>query len=167
MLTQLQEDSVREIVLGFITSNTLFTALDVSNEVKETFPQVRHREVRDTVRALFTSHIEPAGWARTDITVTLEGGNTATALLYYPLSASWDLDAQYSDQKRAQKSVKTPQIVSAAVNSSGSVTVQSAVGLTVNVPAAQATTTMQVAQTAARDLWKQMFSSQPSLFPRR
>lgn len=173
MLNQSEESFVRQVVACFMSANTLFTALDVSNEVKKTCPQVRHREVRDVVRALFITDIEPSGWARTDITVNLEDGNSATALLYHPLSSMWDLDALYDNQKRNQVSVKSPAPVAApaVVCSGNGTTVQSSVGLAVNAAslAAQATSpvTQTVQSTAVRDLWGQMFSSQPSLFPRR
>jgi hypothetical protein len=166
MLNQLEEDSVRQVVKSLVNSGTLFTALDVSNEVKKTLPQVRHREVRDVVRAMYTTDIEPVGWTRTDITVSLEDGSSATALLYYPLSSSWDLDTLYSNQKRTQTALKMP-----ASNPLASVSSNGTVMVAAVAPAASSplpvTVTPATTQAAARDLWKQMFSSQPSLFPRR
>src|SRR6185436_13338799 len=102
----------------------LFTALDVSNKVKETLPLARHREVRDLVRMLYTSEIETGGYARTPITVTLENGDTAEALLYHSLVDSWDLDAKYDAQKRAQtaKQPAMPHATIAAAHASVSYT---------------------------------------------
>ncbi len=161
MLNQLEEDSVRKIVEDFMANSLLFTALDISNEAKKVFPHLRHREVRDTVRALFTTHIEPAGWARSNIQVVLEDQSVATAILYHPLSASWDLDTLYDTQKRAQVSNR-PQApaVPAPVASTPSIPLSPATVLPTNPPVAQATP-------AARDLWNNLFQSQPSLFPRR
>ena len=170
MLNQLEEDTVRQVVKSFMDNDTLFTALDISNEVKKALPQVRHRDVRDVVRSMFTTDLEPAGWARTDIMVTLEDGNTATALLYYPLSSSWDLDTLYNDQKRNQSSnkikfsdLRNQPVLPATVSSDGTFAVVPATSTSVTTqPSAPA-----AAQTAARDMWKNMFQSQPSLFPRR
>ncbi len=142
-------DVVRETIEDFVQSNTLFTALDVSNKVKSVLPLARHREVRDLVRSMFVSHIEPAGWARSPITVTLADGTTANALLYHPLSASWDLDTEYDAQKRNQTSVKT-----------GVAPVQPVAPVAPVVPVAPPSPAPQV-----KDLWDQMFNSQPSLFP--
>jgi hypothetical protein len=155
-------DLVFDTVMLFMGNGTLFTALDISNKVKETMPQARHKEVRDEVRALFTNVIEPAGWARSNIPVTLEDGTPQTAILYYPLSASWDLDNLYDAQKRAQTLAKVPQQNPLAVApvSSSAVATSPANPLPVTITSA-------TAQAATRDLWKQMFNSQPSLFPRK
>ena len=101
------ENAVRSVVNSFMDYDTLFTALDVSNEVKKTMPTATHRDVRNEVRRLFAEIIEPAGWSRNEIDVTLEDGSTRTALLYHPLSASWSLDELYDQQKRSQVSVKS------------------------------------------------------------
>jgi len=166
MLDQLVEDSIRQLVKSFVANGTLFTALDVSNEVKQINPQARHREVRDVVRAMFATDVEPQGWARSDISVTLEDGSTATALLYHPLSSSWDLDSLYDAQKRAQKSVKAvsvaPKTTAVSVDGNGNISVKSDNPITISAPTVQATV-----PAATRDLWKQMFQSQPSLFPRK
>lgn len=180
MLTQLEEDSVRAIVKDFMSKDLLFTALDISNEAKKVFPQMRHRDARDVVRAMFTSDMEPNGWARTDIPVTLADGSKQTALLYYPLSASWDLESLYDDQKRSQISNKTvaPVAVAAAVTQAVVDTVsdviQSPAVVTAAVATAVASTALDVADAVAtnvantaHDLWQQMFQGKPSLFPRK
>jgi hypothetical protein len=154
---QTLEDLVRATVESFVQNNTLFTALDVSNAVKVTMPEARHKNVRDVVRNLFTTNIEPHGWERSPINVTLLDGTTAQALLYHPLSASWDLDAEYSAQKRSQVSARPQTVVPATIAADGTVTVTQSPIMTAPV----------VAQAAARDLWSNMFNSQPSLFPRK
>src|SRR5574337_395821 len=100
------DDVVRTVVQDKMGQGELFTALDISNKVKESMPFARHRDVRDLVRGLFTTDIEPSGWARTPINVTLENGDQREAILYHPLSDSWDLDNKYDAQKRNQSSVK-------------------------------------------------------------
>jgi hypothetical protein len=155
------EDLVYDTVKSFMDNGTLFTALDISNKVKEKMPQARHKEVRDEVRGLFSDVIEPAGWARSNIPVTLEDGTPQTAILYFPLSDSWDLDNLYDAQKRAQTLAKVPQQNPlATVVNSGTVTAAPVNPLPVTITSA-------TAQAATRDLWKQMFNSQPSLFPRK
>lgn len=145
---------VRDTIKGFVQDNVLFTALDVSNKVKSVLPFARHREVRDLVRSMFVSDIEPAGWARSPITVTLADGTTAEALLYHPLSASWDLDTEYDTQKRNQTSVKA-----------GVAPVQPVVPVASVVPVVPVVPAAPSVAPQVRDLWDQMFNSQPSLFP--
>lgn len=160
---------VRDTILDFLRNAQLFTALDVSNKVKESLPYARHREVRDLVRASFTTDMEPAGYARTPISVNLDDGSSTEALLYHPLTDSWDLDAKYDAQKRAQTSVRPgQQSVAATVVSPPSVP---PVVVTVPVAATAAPVTPAVSPAApvsnAQILWDSMFKSQPSLFPRR
>src|SRR5574338_58566 len=107
------ENEVKSVVSSFLQSGELFTALDVSNKVKMVLPLARHREVRDIVRSLFTTDIEPQSWARTPIQVTLPDGSSAEALLYHPLTDSWDLDSKYDAQKRAQSAVRANHVVAA------------------------------------------------------
>lgn len=147
-------DEVRSVVQGFMQSNELFTALDVSNKVKMVLPFARHREVRDLVRGMFTTDMEPASWARTPVSVTLADGTTAEAMLYHPLSDSWDLDNKYDMQKRSQAPVKhaTP-------------TVTSVVAPVVIAPVVNPISVPVLAPLSHKDQWAQMFSSQPSLFP--
>lgn len=154
------DDLVHSIVSDFVKNNVLFTALDVSNKVKETMPFARHREVRDVVRDMFVSDIEPASYARTPITVTLGNGSTAEALLYHPLSDSWDLDSKYDAQQRAQGSGKASPVVSLPVT-------VSSVPSTTTVTPATVTKSPAPAVPVARVLWDQLFGSVPSLFPRK
>lgn len=159
------EDTVRSVVQDFISRDVLFTALDVSNSVKQSLPAARHREVRDVVRSMFSSDIESQGWARTPITVTLGDGTTAEALLYHPLTDSWDLDNKYSAQQRtatAVHAVPAPQASTVTLPASLPVPV---------TPTPMPTIVQAPAPTApmptARSLWDQMFQTQPSLFPRK
>lgn len=155
------DDMVREIVGDFVKNNVLFTALDVSNKVKETMPFARHREVRDVVRDMFTTDIEPSGYARTPITVTIGNGSTAEALLYHSLVDSWDLDSKYDAQQRTQGTTKPAPVVSLPVTVTPNTPGTGIVAATVsNKPVTPAVPT-------ARVLWDQLFGSVPSLFPRK
>lgn len=177
----LVDSAVRSVVQEFVRDGVLFTALDVSNKVKETLPLARHREVRDLVRMLYTSEIETAGYARTPITVTLENGDTAEALLYHSLVDSWDLDAKYDAQKRAQTAKQPVASVQVALNTLLDPTNLSApipnlpalmkphpmpkvVAAPVVTPPVSAPTP---ANASSRALWNNLFKNQPSLFPTR
>lgn len=153
------EDTVRLVVQDFVGRSVLFTALDVSNAVKQQMPHVKHREVRDVVRGMFTTDIETAGWARTPITVTLKDGTTAEALLYHPLTSSWDLDNEYNVQQRSATSFRAVAAAQATVAQAQVQTVQAAA---VSTPAPAPVP----APAPARALWDQMFQSAPSLFPK-
>lgn len=161
------EDIVESVIGEMIRDEVLFTALDVSNKVKEILPFTRHREVRDLVRASFSTQIEPSGYAKTPIQVTLDDGSVVEALLYHPLTDSWDLDAKYDDQKRSQKSMRpaaNPVVsVPATVKDDGTIVVNPP--LTSVSPVAA--TSAPPVPTNARALWDNMFKSQPSLFPRK
>ena len=171
------EDTVRVVVKAMLDTQTLFTALDVSNQVKVMLPHTRHREVRDIVRAMFTSEIETLGWSRSPINVTLEDGSTAEAMLYHPLSVAWDLDAQYDQQKRAQVSLNPAAVAASAVLPSNTVPAATWGGTALRIPTPTVPTTVTPTVTApvttpstpmptARDTWKQLFATQPSLFPK-
>lgn len=179
------DDVVLSVVRSFVRDSVLFTALDVSNKVKETHPLARHREVRDLVRSLYSSEIESAGYARTPITVKLEDGTTAEALLYHSLADSWDLDAKYDAQKREQTatrpsvSVQAVQAAAAVIANPANLTVPVApANFTVPVvvksspkvdapPASTTTPTANATPSNSRLLWESLFKSQPSLFPRQ
>lgn len=148
---------VREVVESFMKDEELFTALDVSNKVKLTQPFARHGEVRDVVRDLFGNLLQPASWARTPIQVTLADGSQQTALLYHPLSASWDLDDKYDTQKRAQASLHGGPVKATAAP----------VVSTTTASVAVAPKAVPATPVAVKDQWANLFSSQPSLFPRK
>lgn len=158
--------TVREVVESFMKDEELFTALDVSNKVKLSQPFARHGEVRDVVRDLFTTLLQPASWARTPIQVTLADGSQQTALLYHPLSASWDLDDKYDTQKRQQAAIKAAAPVATHVATpkfgwNGTPPQATATPVTTPVAAPVAT------PVAIKDQWANLFNSQPSLFPRK
>lgn len=166
------EDTVRSVVQDFISREVLFTALDVSNSVKQNLPHSRHREVRDVVRNLFATEIETQGWARTPIAVTLGDGSTAEALLYHPLTDSWDLDNKYNTQQRQTTSARP---VSVAQQAAG---IPATVPLPASLPVPVVATPMPkvvpapvapapVALPTARTLWDNLFQTQPSLFPKK
>ena len=154
------EDVVRGIIEDFMKNNVLFTALDVSNAVKAQMPFVKHRDTRDLVRQLFTTDIEPQNWTRTPITVNLSDGSAATALLYHPLSDSFDLDTKYDAQRRSQVSKANTSAITAPVSSVPPTPVS-----TVSVSVAVAVSPAQ--PVSAHDAWDQLFDNQPSLFPNR
>lgn len=164
------DDLAREIVADFVKNNVLFTALDVSNKVKETMPFARHREVRDVVRDMFCTDIEPSGYARTPITVTLGNGSTAEALLYHSLVDSWDLDNKYDTQQRAQGTAKPAPVVTLPVTitppSTSAPATTGVLAATVVIKPKAAVAAAPVVP-AARVLWDQLFGSVPSLFPRK
>lgn len=163
------EDTVRSVVQDFISREVLFTALDVSNSVKQSLPNARHREIRDVVRAMFATDIETQGWARTPITVNLNDGTTAEALLYHPLTDSWNLDNKYTTQQRqatasrpvsvAQQAAAVPATVALPPSLPVPVTAHPMPKIVPATPAAPMPT--------ARTLWDQLFQTQPSLFPRK
>lgn len=165
------ESVVSLTIQDFVRDGVLFTALDVSNKVKEVLPLARHREVRDLVRALFTTDIEPASYARTPITVTLGDGTTAEALLYHPLVDSWDLDAKYDAQKRAQTvtqlAVPTP-VVALPATSHTPLPLPAVPSVPVSVPKSVAVPVVPLpASASSRAMWDNLFKAQPSLFPRK
>jgi hypothetical protein len=173
MSTQQLSDVVRAIINDWTQQDKLFTALDVSVEVKKTLPHARHREVREVVRGEY-ANMQNSSYGKTDIDVTLDDGSAAKAILYHPLSDSWDLDAKYGAQQRAQTlksqaaTVVTPVSVTpvtpAPQQSIGDLIkqklAQSSVGRMAVAPA-------PVAVNPNKHLWDALFDTQPSLFPRR
>ena len=179
------ESTVNEVIASFIDDEVLFTALDVSNKVKESIPAARHREVRDVVRNAWYNTIEVAGYGRTPISVTLTNGSVAQALLYHPLHDSWDLDSKYDAQKREQ--VVTAPISdsvtlvsgdsSASVSDDGDVVISAPQPVAASVPSVTDKKIKVVKAvskpsktddgTPIRDQWKNIFATQPSMFPRQ
>lgn len=152
------EDRVREVVTDFMKNSSLFTALDVSNEVKLTHPLARHREVRDVVRGL-SSEMTAEGYNKTPIKVTLSDGSQVEALLYHHLSDSWDLDSKYDTAKRQQ----TPAVV-APVVPVPPVTIVSSVPVAVAAPAVTVPAATQVTVADPKALWNNLFNG-IKLFP--
>lgn len=161
------EDTVRLVVQDLIKNEVLFTALDVSNTVKQSQPHARHREIRDVVRGLFTTDIESQGWARTPITVTLEDKSTAEALLYHPLTDSWDLDNKYNDQQRAKTTYKPAQVAQATVQAAQQTVVPVLVSQKATVSSQPMPKVVPAPLATARDQWNSLFATQPSLFPKK
>lgn len=150
------EDVVKEIVDNFVLADVLFTALDVSNEVKKVMPFAKHREVRDYVRGMYND-MQSSNYGRTPIQVVLADGSQTDALLYHPLADSWDLDTKYDAQKRnaGQPVVSAP--VSAPV----------AVPAVVVPKTAPVSSSKPLAVQSSKDpkeLWKNLFGS-VDLFP--
>lgn len=174
------EDTVRVVVKAMLDTQILFTALDVSNQVKVILPHTRHREVRDIVRAMYANEIQTQGWGRTNIPVVLEDGSSAQAALYHPLSATWDLDIKYDQQKRAQIAADPVKAAAAAVLPSNTVPAATWGGTALRVPTpvvpvviaptvatpVATPVTPTTPMPTARDTWKQLFATQPSLFPK-
>lgn len=154
------EDNVRKIVEDFVSTGVLFTALDVSNEVKKVMPFARHREIRDIVRGLY-SDMQSSGYSRTPIQVTLTDGTLQDALLYHSLSDSWDLDTKYDTQRRTQNAaapvVVAPAVVSAPVATVTPAAVVTPVPVTITVAAT-------VTPTDPKQLWDNLFGT-AKLFP--
>jgi hypothetical protein len=67
----------------FTCEGFLFTALDISNNVKRSLPGVRHREVAPIVRDLFEDGAMGDDYLQTPIDVQLPHGQTTQALLYH------------------------------------------------------------------------------------
>lgn len=76
----------RAVTLGvlerLVEQGFMFTALDVSNEVKNELEGVRHREISPIVRELFDDGALGDDYTRTTIDV-LAGGKTVQAFLYH------------------------------------------------------------------------------------
>lgn len=150
------EDNVRKIVEDFVSTGVLFTALDVSNEVKKVMPFARHREIRDTVRGLY-SDMQSSGYSRTPIQVTLADGSLQDALLYHSLSDSWDLDTKYDAQRRNAAVAATPVVAPVPVATVAPAAVVTPVPVTVTVAAT-------VVPTDPKQLWDNLFGT-AKLFP--
>lgn len=170
------ENTVCQVVTDFITNENLFTALDVSNAVKASEPLARHREIRDLVRNLFTT-MQSSGYAKTPIKVQLADGSQVDALLYHPVSDTWDLDVKYDAQKRVQLSVtptmttmssvtaaRAPKAPVAAPVSVPSVSVMSNVPVAVNAPAVTVPPNTPVTISDPKQLWDSLFTG-VKLFP--
>lgn len=153
------EEEVYAAVVDMMSFNTPFTVLDITNAVKKNLPTARHWQVRDEVKKLFDTDIQPY-WTRSSITVNLEDGSTAQAMLYHPASLqTHELDAAYDSQKRSQVSLK-PNVSVLDPND------QATVSLTVDTNATSMTGTTTMPTPDARLVWKQLFDTQPSSFPK-
>jgi hypothetical protein len=103
------------VIDSYTEMGVLFTALDVSNAVKQTLPGVRHREVSPIVRDLFQRGVMGADYESSNIQVTTPKGDTVGALLYHLDDDDADM---YGPSMRSQLAI-TP--VSGAALDSASV----------------------------------------------
>lgn len=109
-------------VVDELTSGGLmFTALDVSNAVKQTVQEARHREISPIVRDIFERRGMGA-YVQTSIDVMAQGNKPARALLYHLPEQS---PALYDDTMRAQTAIppqrlqapaQDPQIASSSTD---------------------------------------------------
>jgi hypothetical protein len=157
-MTTLQ-DTVQALINDWVRQGVLFTALDVSNEAKKSFPFARHREVRDIVRAAFAD-MQLQGYGRTPIPVSLPNGDQVEALLYHPLTDSWDLDVKYDAQKRAQTAATPLASIAVHSSSANTVTVSNDVGVStayVQLPAPAAVSAPISSPTDPNKMWDDLF----------
>jgi hypothetical protein len=86
------------VVDELTSAGLMFTALDVSNAVKQSVPEARHREVSPIVREIFERRGMGA-YQQTSIDVMAQGNKPTRALLYHLPEQS---PALYDDSMRAQ-----------------------------------------------------------------
>lgn len=112
-----QLEAVTARVLDTFTSAAmLFTALDVSNAVKQTLPDVRHREVSPLVRAAFARG-SMGKYRQTLIDVVAEGRKPTEAFLYHlPAHPT----SNYDDSMRHQ--VAIPPVAAGAEDEDTTIT---------------------------------------------
>ncbi len=94
------------VVDEFTSAAMLFTALDISNSVKKTLPDARHREISPIVRDLFDRRGMGA-YTQTLIDVVASGHKPAKAYLYHLPEQS---PLQYDDAMRSQLARPPQQI---------------------------------------------------------
>jgi hypothetical protein len=91
----------QRVVDTFTGLGSLFTALDISNAVKQTLPDVRHREVSPLVRELFGKGA--MGDYRQDTIEVMANGETPTQAFLYHLPEH--PVALYDDAMRSQLAI--------------------------------------------------------------
>jgi hypothetical protein len=105
-MTEVSIDVLRGVTQRVVDLYTregfLFTALDVSNSVKQTLPSVRHREVAPIVRDLFANGSMGDAYAQTLIDVVADR-KTVQAFLYHLKGA--DIASGYDEDKRRQLAI--------------------------------------------------------------
>jgi hypothetical protein len=109
------ENVTRRVMDRFACEGFLFTALDVSNQVKQSLPGVRHREVAPIVRDLFEDGVLGASYLQTLIDVQLPNGQSTEAFLYHLEDDDPDDYAGTQRQQRAIAPVPVQQLVQAGV----------------------------------------------------
>lgn len=110
----------QRVVDNFTAQGALFTALDVSNAVKTTLPDVRHRQVSPVVRDLFERHAM-GDYQHSLIDVLADGKTPTQAYLYHLPEHS---PALYDDSMRNQLAIP-PVSTSTSKNEDASITAHS------------------------------------------
>jgi len=100
----------RRVVDQFTQQGLLFTALDVSNVVKKSLRQVRHREVAPLVRELFDEDSMGTDYKRSLIDVMAGGNKRVQAYLYH---LNHDDPKDYDNSQRS-KVAMAPVVSTAA-----------------------------------------------------
>ncbi len=77
------ESVTRRVIDTMTYDGFLFTALDVSNEVKKVLPGVRHREVAPIVRDIYSNGDLGEDYTRTLIDVIADGHKKVQTFLYH------------------------------------------------------------------------------------
>ncbi|MCB9652563.1 MAG: hypothetical protein H6729_00330 [Deltaproteobacteria bacterium] len=101
------EAETANVIRGFVEEGHMFTALDVSNEVKNRLPGVRHREIAPIVRDLYASGAFSDEYEQTLIQVLLPNGQTTEAFLYHD---SADDPDDYAGNQRRQHAKPPAQV---------------------------------------------------------
>ena len=96
------ESTTQAVIAEFCSYGLMFTALDVSNEVKTRISGVRHREVSPAVRSLFEADAMGGDYVRSLIDVTVQAGKTVQAYLYHDQGRDpGDYDQRQREQRAA------------------------------------------------------------------
>jgi hypothetical protein len=109
------ENVTRRVIDRFACEGFLFTALDVSNQVKLSLPGVRHREVAPIVRDLFEDGVMGESFRQTLIDVQLLNGQATQAFLYHLENDDPDDYAGTQRQQRAIPPVPVHELVRGGV----------------------------------------------------
>jgi len=109
------ENVTRRVMDRFACEGFLFTALDVSNQVKQSLPGVRHREVAPIVRDLFDDGVMGQSYVQTLIDVHLPDGQTTQAFLYHLEDDDTDDYAGTQRQLRAIPPIPVQQLIQGGV----------------------------------------------------
>lgn len=150
MLTKRQE--VLNLIYEFVNDKKAFTALDVSNKIKQTYPYLRHKEVRDVVINEFASNPNFADdYMRTPIDVFLADGSTVTAILYHHFDDKDNLDTVYPETQRTQKSNYATQTMAPAASNTANINTNTATNTTPLPSQAQPIL-------SPKDVWTKLFS---------
>lgn len=103
-------DVTRRVIERFTQNGFMFTALDVSNEVKQQLSGVRHRDVAPLVREMFDDDVMGDAYTRTLIDVMAGGSKKAEAFLYYDEEDDpEDYDGSLREQTAAPPSSSSSQ----------------------------------------------------------